>query len=119
MKTTNKHFKLFKKECHKWVDRFQLNNYDIAFEHKKLNDAHARCIIDNEYDSTIALTSDIPTCFDYNMSMDDYIKHLAKHEVIHVLLGRVMNTGNSRYITKAEILEAEEELVRKLEKIIK
>lgn len=53
------------------------------------------------------------------MSLNEYIKYLAKHEVIHCLLGRMSTIGQSRYISSAEYREAEEELVKKLEKIIK
>lgn len=34
MKTTKKQFELFKKECRKWIDRFELNGWEINFTHQ-------------------------------------------------------------------------------------
>jgi len=46
------------------------------------------------------------------------IKETAKHEIIHLLLSRASECGRSKDYTSNDIYEAEEELVRKLEKII-
>jgi len=50
---------------------------------------------------------------------DNDIKEVAKHEMIHLLLERLNSTGEARFINRDEITEANEELVRKLEYIIK
>ena len=41
MKTTKKHFNIFKKECRKWVDKFELNNWEINFKHTLVSDGYA------------------------------------------------------------------------------
>jgi len=43
----------------------------------------------------------------------------AKHEAIHLLLCRLENNAKWRYISKEEVDEAVEELVVKLEELIK
>lgn len=119
-KTTKKDFELFKDECHKWVDRFELNNYLVRFEHKHKDDANASS---NSYSHNYTVTFNLRKEIDYGkfdeeLSKEEFIKHLAKHEVIHCLLGRISTVAESRFLVKDELTEAEEELVIKLEKII-
>lgn len=118
MKIDKKLFELFKVECHKWIDEFQLNDYDVFFELKKIdNNADARSFIAGGIGNiTIILNNEI------NLSDENpekYIKEAAKHEIIHCLLGRFSNLARSRYINEGEISNEEEHLVRKLCKIIK
>ena len=47
------------------------------------------------------------------------IKGSAKHEVLHLLVGRLEQNGKYRYTSENEICEAVEELVRRLEGLIK
>ena len=121
MKTTQKNFYLFKQECQKWIDRFELNNYRVVYEWKDLKKSDASMNSQqSSMNSTIALSKNIGfDGADYNMSQNEFIKSLAKHEIIHLLLGRYVWCAESRFIITNEISESEEELVRKLEKIIK
>ncbi len=119
MKTTTKHFEIFEKECRKWVDYFELNNYSIRFEVTKLAETEfAEC----NYDIGAA-SSMIGLCSNWDTSIrglsEEQIKKYAKHEVIHLLLARFSAQAYERFINKNELKEAEEELVRKLENIIK
>ena len=109
----NKNFDLFKKECNKWIKKLELSNYDIEFKYKKDSD------FDGPYISTQA---------DYNATIyyQDYlednspanIKAGAKHEIIHLLLGRLSNAAYTRFTTKESVAYAEEEVVRKLAKLL-
>ncbi|MCR4284975.1 MAG: hypothetical protein NUV97_02925 [archaeon] len=112
-KTTKKDFDLFKKECKYFIDIFELNNYKIYFNHKVFdNEDAANCVVDTtSYTAWLSLNKE-------QTANNEDIKGFAKHEVIHLLLGRMSNQGYARFISKAEIEEAEEELTRKLEKII-
>jgi hypothetical protein len=123
MKTTKKDFELFKKECQKWIDRFELNKYDVAYDWHKMNEANAMM---NNQESGMVATISLSNKIDYDKfdfpqykNVNEFIKEKAKHEVIHLLIGRYREYANSRFVSKNEISEAEEELVRKLEKIIK
>ena len=119
MKTTKKHFELFKSECQKWIDIFELNKYKVAYEWKDLEVEATINAQEDGVTTTIGLGKDIGYDeFDYNMSLKEYISSIAKHEVIHLLLSRFAWNATGRYISRDEMQEAEEELVRKLENII-
>jgi hypothetical protein len=122
MKTTKKDFELFKSETERLMKEWELNNWHPAWEHKKLADANAKTEADGScYNVTFCLSADID--FDKfifrQIKKEDFIKRLAKHEVIHLLLGRVMHCAEARFCTDSEMNEAEEELMRKLEVIIR
>jgi len=46
------------------------------------------------------------------------VKRSAKHEALHLMIGRLENNGRARYISSDEIYETAEELVHKLEELI-
>ena len=114
MKVNQKQFELFKSECKKWIDIFELNNWEVAFKHNKSKNALAYCLTDVScYKATIHLCKewkkDEPIEF-----TNESIKKIALHEVLHLLLARLSDYGNSRFLSCAELGEAEEELVNKL-----
>uniref|UniRef100_A0A6M3LNY7 Uncharacterized protein n=1 Tax=viral metagenome TaxID=1070528 RepID=A0A6M3LNY7_9ZZZZ len=120
MKTTQKQFELFKSECQKWIDRFEISHWDIVYEHKAEKGNYANTLRNIEsLNAVIGLGEELDIDgLDLGISIDDYIKVLAKHEVLHILCGKVSEYGTSREFTFTDIRRAEEELVRKLEKII-
>jgi len=119
MKTTKIHYNLFKKECKYWIDRLKLDDWEVYFEHGGASDnAFATTRLRSVGGvATIQLTKDwdMTGCDD----IEDGIKKTAKHEVIHILLGRFSSNANTRCVTTDDLDESEEALVRKLEKIIK
>ena len=114
-KTTKKDFELFMKECKIWEERLRLDGWSILYLHEEAGKALAETDI----------TPDTRTvCVRLNTEWTDpinteAIKETAKHEMIHVLLGRMSGNASYRYTSKIELDESEEELVYKLEKIIK
>ncbi len=116
MKTTKQHFELFKSECRKWEKRFGLDGWSILYQHEKLDDnslAKTSINVDGRV-VNIILNKDWQ---DEPLNLQA-IKDAAKHETIHVLLGRLSGNAAYRFTSKIELLESEEELVYKLEKII-
>ena len=118
MKTTQKHFQIFQQECQKWINAWELNNWDIFYKVDTDKGTVAGIVTDIDgYVATIFFTGD------WNNNVrpcnEEEIRLSAKHEVVHLLLGRLSDQARERFINKAEITEAEEELVRKLTKIIK
>jgi len=111
--TTKKQFDLFKRECQHFINKWELNNYRVYFGHEKLDDnTGADCYAQaDSYTAKIRFNKK-------GEQSNEQIKLFAKHEVIHLLLGRLSWQAYERFISKAEISEAEEEVVRKLEKII-
>jgi len=117
MKTTKKHFDLFKNECLYWIDKLELNNWDVVIEHNSLEKGNANCWSRVEgYVASITLNIEWEGIKPLNT---ETIKRTAKHETIHLLLARLSNYAKSRDYTTDDCYEAEEELVWKLVKIIK
>jgi len=117
MKLSNKYLNIFKKECKKWIDILKLDNWEVYYDWQDKEGTFASIYTDlSGYVATIFLTRDWEDLFDH---IEEQIKRTAKHEVIHLLLSRLSDNARSRFIAEADLGESEEELVRKLEKIIK
>ena len=119
IKITKQQFQFFEKECRRWIDIFELNNWEVEIIHKKLEDgSYAKTITNlNGYVATTFLTKewddeDLPCT-------KEEIAKTALHEVLHLLIARTRALSNSRYVSKDEIIGAEEELVNKLIHFIK
>ena len=111
----NKDFELFKKEFKKWQERFGLTGYKVYFKYEPLNGRFADiAITSGVMVATVRLNSNLPN---KDKPFKD-IKRDAKHEALHLLIGRLENNGKFRYSTEAEIDEASEELVIRLENLI-
>ena len=113
--TTNKDFIAFRSEFKKWQKIFGLTGYRVYFDHEPLGDSFADMNIDQtNMVATIRLNSKLS---DKDKPHKD-IKRSAKHEAIHLLIGRLEMNGRYRYSTAEEIYEATEELVFRLEGLI-
>ena len=117
MKITKKHLKFFKKECDKWIKRFELNNFKVHYFLEDLDGCYAEISINLKgFVASVYLSNDINTSD--AETVYSIIKESAKHEMIHLLLAKLGVMSRSREYTAQDCLEAEEEIVRKLEKII-
>lgn len=121
MKTTKKHFDIFKTECERWIDQLKLDNWKIYYVHRQVNpNTYATCSTKaGAYVATLFFTDNWDTLDGNHLLIEEHIKDSAKHEVIHLLLARLSDCATSRNYMISDCLEAEEELVRKLENIIK
>jgi hypothetical protein len=108
-----KEFNIFKDEFMKWYDKFELSQFRVYFEEDK----------DQTYYSAIFTYHDDGYAMVKLNSDADFksigVKYAAKHEAIHLLISDLADLASSRYITSSELLEAEEKLVNKLERLIK
>ena len=120
-KTTKKDFELFKNECEKWIVRFELSHWDVIYEHKAEEGNYANLSRNvHALNAIISLSEDFELeGLDVGISRTDLIKSLAKHEVIHLLCAKLGEYAKSREFTAIDCYRAEEELVKKLENIIK
>jgi len=107
MDKDEKDFQRYFKEYQKL---FGLLGYQVYFERKSLESGFASIVI-NQTDmvATVKLNNNTP-----DKPFKD-IKKSAKHEAIHLLIGRL---GRSQYLSENEIYEASEELIHKLEGLI-
>lgn len=117
MKTTPKHFALFKKECQYWIDKFGLKEWDIAFQQMNLesNDPDsvtgAQCVADlKNRVSAIVLQAD----WDIKVT-NRMVKQMAFHEVCHLLLWRLVWLAQQRSISEGEATAEAHTIIRRLE----
>lgn len=116
--TTKEHFNLFKTEAKKWIDRFELNEWDILFINEKISNGALANISRNLLGKNVTIRLNSK----WNMygidNIKEEIKITAKHEAIHLLLSTISELAKTRFTSLDEITMTEEGLVRKLEKII-
>jgi hypothetical protein len=117
LKTTKAHFEHFKSEVLRWLDRLGVNDYRVDFVHEELPDAYAKV-------STKSVHKAARVGFNTEWFADarplnkEEIAKTAKHEAIHLLVADVTSLANSRFVTADEVLEAEERLVRRLQRVL-
>jgi hypothetical protein len=116
VKTTDKQFQLFKRECTKWINTFGLKNWDFSFCHAKTDKAAATC--EMNYDQHAAIIRFCKFGEDDDDLCDQTIKRYAFHEIMHVFLGKLYYLAGSRFISEAEIDEEVHSLIRTLENVI-
>lgn len=103
LKTTKKHFALFRRTFRYWQNKLNCSDYLVWFEHVKLDDASANIHVDyNTKAATVRLATVI-----YSP-----IEDIARHEALHLMMGKYSHLANKRYATSEEISEAEESIVR-------
>jgi len=117
MKPTKEQFKFFQKCCLEYADKFELNNWTFRFYFNKKNydEKQGGWIIRNIHNSQ----ADIYLDDKYDFEDIEDIRKTAKHEIIHCLIGQLYLLAISREGTYKEIDRIEEELVHKLEKLLK
>ena len=114
-KLTTKQFNIFRAECLRLQKEWGLLGWRLYFEFKPLKNRYAEADIDLEGRlATLRLSSQL----DNDVLEANNILHHAKHEMIHVLMGRLADLAHTRFLDKKEMNEAEEELVRILEKLL-
>ena len=108
-------FSSFQKEFEKYRKLLGLTGWQIFFEYKPLGDKFAQIkYVLGDGCATATLNSQIPP----SLSEHKDVKRDAKHEAIHLLLGRLIWYANQRCVAQETLDEAEEEIVVKLEGLI-
>jgi len=101
-KTTKNHFELFSSECEKWIAKFGMLDWEISFEHKKLDEYDIAEHAFNTYARTLILR--LTTHWPEDMPLnDEQIKLSAKHEVFEGRLAPIRKLAESRFIRNDEI----------------
>jgi len=111
MKTTAKHFELFKKECFKWQKFFNLQGIELYFKHEELDDGVCASTL-YSHDAHIAnLTFSTEYPVDTARELTKDIKHTALHEILHVVTGDLVELGRTRHASEEAYDKAMEALV--------
>jgi len=110
MKTTAKHFQLFKAEVRKWLKVFGLTDWEVTVIHGIDNDTDgANCSGDiMSRQATIRLAIDFT---EKGPIIDEDIKLAAFHEVCELLLQPLCLLAESRFGVLQESLESERHAV--------
>lgn len=111
MAKENKDFQLFQDEFKRWQKLLGLMNYYVCFRHEPIDSSVAQIRIDQE--EMVAVVR-LNTKLKKEDNPYDDIRKVAKHEALHLLIGKLERYGQSRYITEADMCEATEELVIRL-----
>lgn len=107
IKTTDKEFEAFKEYCKKYVSLFELNDFEVHFELKKIKGAYATTVVDIMGHSTV-ISLNL-----YNPP-ETNLQKIALHEVCHLLIAKLTWLARSRYVMSEEIEETNEEVTVKL-----
>jgi hypothetical protein len=111
-----KEFTSFKRWFKYYQDKFGLNGYNVYFVYEDDADCNYAYII-TKHDKGVA-TVFLNSSLDKKHKYTGYIRETAKHEALHLLLGRLSWWAKERYATDDAIDMACEELVVKLEKLL-
>ena len=118
-KTTKVHFKIFKVECEKWLDFFQLRSWDVSYLHEngKVDVTWAGWCNTSWLDRTATLG----LAKTWNIRPEKYeVRKTAFHEVCELLLSRLhIEAIVDRCLTeKDNIAEQRHAIIRRLEHAI-
>ena len=114
-KLTRKHFNIFCNECRQFQQIWGINGWDITFEHKKLEVGdYAQVVTDYEQHAVLVT---LAREWDKEPNNDE-LKNTAKHEMIHVLMGKMRGVALSRFISEDELKATEHDTVNILCKIL-
>ncbi len=117
MKTTKKHFDIFKKECDLWIKKFELDDIDIRVSKTSIGKGDAAHCDRGRLDLAVVdirINSDL----DKEDLTTKSLQETAKHEIIHALIGEFAALGYNRFVTASELVKTEEKLVVKLLKLL-
>ena len=109
-------FDLFQKTFVAYQVKFGLTGYKVYLEHGPLEDGDFGAIVVNQEDmtATVRLSSNLSK----KSKMVKDPARTAKHEAVHLLIGRLVELCKERFVSPSEIHEASEELAIKLEVLI-
>ena len=115
LKTTKKHFEIFKSACLKYFKEWQLDDWDVYFEHVDLKDSRAHINITH---NARMVEISLSTTWDDSLVDKKSLEAVAKHEVLHALLGPITTLTRSRCVTSDEIVHGEHMVLMKLMKLL-
>ena len=104
----------FKKECERQILRLGLKEWDIEIDHRVLEDdiANSQAVTQMEEEGKIAVIT-----LNKSFTPRDP-RRIAKHEICHVLLGKIQTIAGKRWMSEAEMDGEVEALCTRLEKVL-
>ena len=118
MKTTQRHFEVFKKECLKWIKRFGLQDWRVDFFHEDWSDSYGQAKAWCKWNVNGRVVS-FCLASEWNIPIKAKdVQQTAFHEVGHLLLGRIDILAGTRYLCEDEIKEEVHAIIRRLENAV-
>lgn len=110
---TAEEFEEVKREFTRWQYKLGLADWKVYFLQESLEDKYATItIMQNSYIATVRV------CMECDIDVPLDIPFIAKHEALHLLVGRLSEGAGERYVSEQEINAATEEVVYKLAGLI-
>lgn len=113
--TTARHFAIFKAECARCVKRFHITGWRVEYLHEKA-ETRAECRSDAVNQVVVLVLS--TEWGDQIAPTDALVRRTARHEVIHLIVDKLNEASQFRYITKEQQKHALESTVRHLEELL-
>ena len=120
MKTTKKHFLIFKKECKKWIDYFGLKNWDIRIvldEIENRKNGITLAIVNNNFHSRSSIIT-LNKTLNKEFLEKKELKCCAFHEIWEIILYPLAYLAEARFITNSEVEPEIHNIIRTLENTI-
>ncbi len=121
MKITGRHFKIFRRECRRWLRFFGLTDWQVYYEHREADtDDRAWCETKlSARTATIGLNA-VWDCEpdDYGIDANEEMRKAAFHEVVELLLSPLYSEALYRFTTGDALVEADHGIVRRLENAV-
>lgn len=118
IKLTDEQVEFFKNTFIYYQKKFQLEDYKMFFEIVEDKDFYAKITVDHSGALFMLTLNREYLPLGITGSIEEQLKSVAKHEAIHLLIGRMNACAISRFVTSDEINHFNETLVRKLEWLI-
>lgn len=111
--TSRADFKIFKHQVALMVEKFGLKEYELDFNHQYISGALA------DFEVTEGVLAHFTLSKDWHERKvtEAALKETATHEVLHLLLYRLLLLSGDRFVTQAELNRAEHDIVYRLEKL--
>lgn len=119
MKTTPKQFDLFVKTCRKYVKLFGLYEWDLAYEHGKIEPGTvANCSSTMPQMSAVIRLNTERELFQGKLTNEE-IKITAIHEVSHLLIAKLDAASRTRFLSIDEVIQHNEEIVNRVVSLVR
>jgi len=123
-RTTEAHFRAFKRECERLKRLWGLNDWRLDFSQERLDDnANANISADSIYRTALLRLAVVWSAKDGNGDKHyaptaSGIMDAARHEMTHLLTADLYNIGAKRFVSKDEWMKAVERIARHLDGLL-
>lgn len=119
MKTTAKHFEIFKAACEHYRQKLGLTDWEFRYGHRDHNDGDALAWVYCNVEGRVASVWLAVEWGDYDAPTKANLWHMARHEVLHVLMADVMQLASLQHgSAPATRGQAEHAIIRRLERVL-